>query len=200
MTEFKQIVGRGTRVHEDTKKYYFTLIDFRKATNHFADPDVDGEPVQIYEPREDESVTPPDDVPPTDDGEELIPPKPGQDEEVIVDYEPPVINIPPGVAEPPKKYYIFGKPVRVLAERIDTWMKTASSSPKACAIIRRRPFGNASPVSTISLPAGTELSASRLSSKNWRVKACSLTRWPRTWVRTSTLSTSSATWPSTSPR
>ena len=38
MTEFKQIIGRGTRVHEDTKKYYFTLIDFRKATNHFADP------------------------------------------------------------------------------------------------------------------------------------------------------------------
>jgi type I restriction enzyme R subunit len=38
MTEFKQIVGRGTRVHEETKKYYFTLVDFRKATNHFADP------------------------------------------------------------------------------------------------------------------------------------------------------------------
>jgi len=35
MTEFKQIVGRGTRVHEDTKKFYFTLIDFRGATNHF---------------------------------------------------------------------------------------------------------------------------------------------------------------------
>jgi type I site-specific restriction endonuclease len=50
MTEFKQIVGRGTRVHEDTKKYYFTLIDFRGATSHFADPDFDGEPVQIYEP------------------------------------------------------------------------------------------------------------------------------------------------------
>ena len=56
MTEFKQIVGRGTRVHEDTKKYYFTLIDFRKATNHFADPDFDGEPVQIYEPGEDDPV------------------------------------------------------------------------------------------------------------------------------------------------
>ena len=51
MTEFKQIVGRGTRVHEDTKKFYFTLIDFRGATSHFADPDFDGEPVQIYEPR-----------------------------------------------------------------------------------------------------------------------------------------------------
>ena len=64
MTEFKQIVGRGTRVHEDTKKYYFTLIDFRKATNHFADPDFDGEPVQIYEPGENDPVAPPDDVPP----------------------------------------------------------------------------------------------------------------------------------------
>ena len=76
MTEFKQIVGRGTRVHEDTKKYYFTLVDFRKATNHFADPDFDGEPVQIYEPGEDDPVTPPDDVPPTDDGEDAIPPEP----------------------------------------------------------------------------------------------------------------------------
>ena len=44
MTEFKQIVGRGTRVHEDTSKLYFTLIDFRGATSHFADPDFDGEP------------------------------------------------------------------------------------------------------------------------------------------------------------
>ncbi len=51
MTEFKQIVGRGTRVHEDTRKYYFTLVDFRKATHHFADPEFDGEPVQIYEPK-----------------------------------------------------------------------------------------------------------------------------------------------------
>ena len=119
MTEFKQIVGRGTRVHEDTKKYYFTIIDFRKATNHFADPAFDGEPVQIYEPGRDDPVTPPDDVPPTGDGEEPIPPEPGEDEEVIVDPGPPDIDIPPGVAEPPKKYYINGKPVSVLAERIE---------------------------------------------------------------------------------
>jgi hypothetical protein len=50
MTEFKQIIGRGTRVHEDTKKYFFTIIDFRKATNNFAEPEFDGEPVSIYEP------------------------------------------------------------------------------------------------------------------------------------------------------
>ena len=56
MTEFKQIVGRGTRVHEDTKKFYFTLIDFRGATSHFADPKFDGEPVQVYEPGEDDPI------------------------------------------------------------------------------------------------------------------------------------------------
>ena len=119
MTEFKQIVGRGTRVHEDTKKYYFTLIDFRKATNHFADPDFDGEPVQIYEPGPDEPVTPPDDVPPTDDGEETIPPEPGDDEDILVDPEPPDINIPPDGGDGPRKYYIHGKQVTVVAERIE---------------------------------------------------------------------------------
>lgn len=50
MTEFKQIVGRGTRIHEDTGKLYFTLMDFRGATSHFADPEFDGDPVQIYTP------------------------------------------------------------------------------------------------------------------------------------------------------
>ena len=119
MTEFKQIVGRGTRVHEDTKKYYFTLIDFRKATNHFADPEFDGAPVQIYEPKDNDSMTPPDDVPPTEDGEEHIPPKPGEDEEIVVDYAPPDITIPTGVAETPGKYYIHGKPVSILAERVE---------------------------------------------------------------------------------
>lgn len=58
MTEFKQIVGRGTRIREAEGKLYFTIMDFRKATNHFADPEFDGEPVQVYEPREGESVVP----------------------------------------------------------------------------------------------------------------------------------------------
>jgi type I restriction enzyme R subunit len=92
MTEFKQIVGRGTRVHEDSKKLYFKLIDFRGATAHFADPEFDGEPVQIYEPGDDDPINPPD-VPPTCDGDSEIPPEPGEDE-VIVDGAPPDINIP----------------------------------------------------------------------------------------------------------
>ncbi len=60
MTEFKQIIGRGTRINEDYGKFYFTIIDFKKATELFADPDFDGDPVQIYEPTGDESPVPPD--------------------------------------------------------------------------------------------------------------------------------------------
>jgi type I restriction enzyme R subunit len=116
MTEFKQIVGRGTRVHEDTKKFYFTLIDFRGATSHFADPDFDGEPVQIYEPGADDPITPPDDVPPTGDDGEPIPPEPGVDE-VIVD-GPPDISIWPG-EERPRKVYVDGVGATVLAERVE---------------------------------------------------------------------------------
>ncbi|MDJ0662660.1 MAG: DEAD/DEAH box helicase family protein [Crocosphaera sp.] len=56
MTEFKQIIGRGTRINKEFDKYYFTIMDFKKATELFADPDFDGEPVQIYEPKPDESI------------------------------------------------------------------------------------------------------------------------------------------------
>ncbi|AKB51474.1 Type I restriction-modification system, restriction subunit R [Methanosarcina barkeri str. Wiesmoor] len=49
MTEFKQIIGRGTRINEDYGKFYFTIMDFKKATELFADPDFDGEPVEIYD-------------------------------------------------------------------------------------------------------------------------------------------------------
>jgi type I restriction enzyme R subunit len=117
MTEFKQIVGRGTRVHEDTKKYYFTLIDFRKATNHFADPEFDGEPVQIYEPGENDPVTPPDNVPPAKDEDEPIPPESTEDE-VIVAGAHPDISIPAGNGGS-RKYYIHGDPVTIVAERIE---------------------------------------------------------------------------------
>lgn len=115
MTEFKQIVGRGTRVHEDTHKYYFTLIDFRKATNHFADPDFDGDPVQIYEPGPDDPILPPD-VPPAED-DEPIPPTPGEDETVVVgpniDWEGHDDNTPY------RKTYVDGVQVRVVAERVE---------------------------------------------------------------------------------
>jgi type I restriction enzyme R subunit len=60
MTEFKQIIGRGTRINEDYGKLWFTILDFKKATELFADPAFDGEPVVIYEPNPNESPVPPD--------------------------------------------------------------------------------------------------------------------------------------------
>jgi type I restriction enzyme R subunit len=114
MTEFKQIVGRGTRVHEDSKKLFFTLIDFRGATAHFADRDFDGDPVQIYEPGEGERITPPGDAPITAEGEDAIPPTPGEGETVI--YQPG-LPLPPG--GPIRKVYVDGVGARILAERVE---------------------------------------------------------------------------------
>ena len=103
MTEFKQIVGRGTRVHEDTGKFHFTLIDFRGATSHFADPEFDGEPVQIYNPDEDDPVTPPD-----------MPWEPDDDENIIVDPE-----FPPPAGDHRRKVYVDGIQAAIVAERIE---------------------------------------------------------------------------------
>jgi type I restriction enzyme, R subunit len=60
MTLFKQIIGRGTRLREDLGKTWFTILDFKRATELFADPQFDGDPVQIYQPNGDEPITPPD--------------------------------------------------------------------------------------------------------------------------------------------
>lgn len=56
-TEFKQIIGRGTRINEEYGKTYFTIMDFRNVTNHFADPDFDGEPVMIKQVGENDDLT-----------------------------------------------------------------------------------------------------------------------------------------------
>jgi len=74
MSEFKQIIGRGTRLREDYQKLYFTIMDFKGATRLFADPAFDGEPVVIYEPKPDEPVVPPEDTNPPGSDESGHPP------------------------------------------------------------------------------------------------------------------------------
>lgn len=56
MTEFKQIIGRGTRIKEEFGKTHFTILDFRRVTELFADPDFDGDPVQVKEIRQGEEL------------------------------------------------------------------------------------------------------------------------------------------------
>ncbi|WP_299293940.1 EcoAI/FtnUII family type I restriction enzme subunit R [uncultured Tateyamaria sp.] len=60
MTTFKQIIGRGTRIDEEHNKYFFTIMDFKGATDLFRDPDFDGDPVVIYTPGDDDDPVPPD--------------------------------------------------------------------------------------------------------------------------------------------
>jgi len=120
MTEFKQIIGRGTRIYKDAEKFYFTLIDFRQATNHFADPDFDGDPVQIYEPQANDPIAPPDpgenethEDPPDGD-----PATGGEPEEILVQPPGPPGTDPPG-PEPRVKIRIDGVPVTILLERVE---------------------------------------------------------------------------------
>ncbi len=109
MTKFKQIIGRGTRINEEYNKNYFTILDFRNATDLFADPDFDGEPIQIKEVNPDEEIPPiePDgDFPPDVEN----PPTPPQ---------PP--RTPDGGIEPPRilrlKVYVNGVDVSILISR-----------------------------------------------------------------------------------
>jgi len=70
MTSFKQIIGRGTRIEEEYNKFFFTIMDFKKATELFRDDAFDGAPVVIYEPDDDDDPVPPDPTDPNDDGED----------------------------------------------------------------------------------------------------------------------------------
>ena len=113
MTEFKQIIGRGTRINEDYGKLYFTIMDFRQATSLFADPDFDGPPEQIYEPGENDPVVPPIYV----DGETQIDPfppvgEPGDDEDRGGD------NTGVGGGGGRTRYYVDDVEVRVATERV----------------------------------------------------------------------------------
>ena len=113
MTEFKQIIGRGTRVNEDFNKYFFTIIDFRNVTDLFADPAFDGDPVVIFEPGEDDPIVPEED--------EETPIIDEEDDEEII-FTPTPYPEPPGggdiIGEPPAKVYVRGVQVKIVNERV----------------------------------------------------------------------------------
>ncbi|HRA72351.1 MAG TPA: DEAD/DEAH box helicase family protein [Flavobacterium sp.] len=109
-TEFKQIIGRGTRINEEYGKTYFTIMDFRNVTHHFADPDFNGDPVSIIEIGGDGPIVIPE-----------------PDEPIIIDdpdFPEPEYPIPPDpdvVNEPKPKYIkkiIQGVEVNIINERI----------------------------------------------------------------------------------
>ena len=106
MTEFKQIIGRGTRICESYGKRYFTILDFRDASRLFADPDFDGEPVVIFEPGPNDPIVEPDpDNSPAEPDSDLPP-------DTIVD--PPLD--PPESPASHVKYHVHGADVYVVSE------------------------------------------------------------------------------------
>lgn len=110
MTEFKQIIGRGTRIYEEYGKLYFTILDFRDASRLFADPAFDGEPVQIFEPSLDGPMEPGPDEP---DSSTDVTPVP----------DPPEWPVDPTDPDDPTKkrvkYYVHGVEVHVVSERVE---------------------------------------------------------------------------------
>lgn len=117
MTKFKQIIGRGTRINEEYGKLYFTILDFRNATDLFADPDFDGEPIRVKPVTEetdlggivDEEENFDEPIIDEETGEEIeiTPPQP----------EPPLPPISPEPPRPRQKVVVNGVDVSVLISR-----------------------------------------------------------------------------------
>jgi type I restriction enzyme R subunit len=110
MTEFKQIIGRGTRISEDYGKLYFTIMDFRNVTRHFADPDFDGEPVQAHE------FGPNDDPSPPDQEDPEYGPAVNEGE---IEWDDPAVGDGGEIEEDaPKKFFVNNVEVTLLNQRI----------------------------------------------------------------------------------
>ncbi len=130
MTKFKQIVGRGTRINEEFGKMYFTILDFRNATDNFADPEFDGDPLRVKPISEDIDLT-------TLVEEEELEETPIIDEVSGAEIEiaPAVVREPSskGEYESSPKQYINGVDVSVLVSRelyFDTNGKPITTSLK----------------------------------------------------------------------
>ncbi|TMO82454.1 EcoAI/FtnUII family type I restriction enzme subunit R [Pseudoalteromonas spongiae] len=129
MTKFKQVIGRGTRIDEEYGKLWFTILDFKKATDRFADPDFDGEAEVIFKPNGGDSTVPPEDeVSGIDSIDDSIGSLDEQSEPLCDDEshttgrDTSFTGVTDGgsesVGEPRIKYVVKGIKVSVLAERV----------------------------------------------------------------------------------
>lgn len=120
MTEFKQIIGRGTRINEEFGKQFFTIMDFRNVTDKFADPTFDGDPVRVKEISHDEELTDEDVYP---EEETVIDVETGgevdfSDDEEIPGETPTIVDGGEIEDGPKGKVYVAGVDVSILNERL----------------------------------------------------------------------------------
>lgn len=110
MVEFKQMIGRGTRVRDDYGKLYFSILDYNgSATRLFADPEFDGEPELLDEVAIDDNGVPITGTKKTPKPEPASPPEEGP---------PPIGVIADGPAAPPRKYYVDGGTIQIAAQLV----------------------------------------------------------------------------------
>jgi type I restriction enzyme R subunit len=120
MTKFKQIIGRGTRINEEFDKMYFTILDFRNATDLFADNDFDGDPIRIKPISQEDPI---DSIITEEEEDTSIPVDLESGEEI--EFVKPTIRYPQGSSgnhvttlhEPREKVYVNGVDVSVLISR-----------------------------------------------------------------------------------
>ena len=155
MTEFKQIVGRGTRIREKDGKTHFTIMDFRNITRLFADPDWDG-PIEVdkdYIPDRPKPDKPPVDVdPPAGGGGGFA-----HDDIPIIDKDGCTVEI---IRKTVSVYDSNGQLLRT---------ESITDYTKKTVTIRRRPSWTPMPVWTTSFCVGTRPSTSR------RLRSCCVT-------------------------
>jgi type I restriction enzyme, R subunit len=118
MTKFKQIIGRGTRINEEYGKMFFTILDFRNATDLFADAKFDGDPIRIKPVSEDTDLG---NI--IDEEEKSTEPIIDEQTGATIEVIPPVIRYPqpntttPPANDPRQKIYVNGIDVSILVSR-----------------------------------------------------------------------------------
>lgn len=125
-TEFKQIIGRGTRIKEEYGKQYFTIIDFRNVTNLFAEKDFDGDPVKVKQIGQDDPLG-------EIDSDDTMPEESEEYPDTSNSGIQPALQPEPIYNRPKEKVRIAGVDVQVLSERVqflDTQGKLITTSVK----------------------------------------------------------------------
>lgn len=130
MTEFKQIIGRGTRLRPDFGKYFFTIIDFKKATELFADPNWDGPAISIKVIDNKGKIT-------------EVPPEPGSgnddddiDTVIIGPIDPPIID-----PKPTTRFVVSGVQFKIIAERVQYYDKDGKLITESLKDFTRKAVG-----------------------------------------------------------
>ncbi|MGL5336070.1 MAG: EcoAI/FtnUII family type I restriction enzme subunit R, partial [Enterovibrio sp.] len=149
MTKFKQIIGRGTRIDDRYGKLWFTVLDFKKATELFADPRFDGNPERVIKV-DPEKIDDPDIIGDTDNSEGSnggSTPDSG-DRDTSNDSGNDQGTGPfVGEESQRSKYYVNGVAVKVMAERVQYYDSDGKLVTESFKDYTKRPYLKSLPLS-----------------------------------------------------